>query len=126
MNPNNLFIEKLTISELFRAVKIEQKLFWGNETAPIVCALGDYGNFIANNYYEFSELEREHIFAVIEEGFNSDDNELSTAIATGLIEAMDSAASKNPEKWMSIKKSLGHNSNAYLDAWLKRVEIISK
>ncbi|OCG76239.1 hypothetical protein A9G42_08345 [Gilliamella sp. Nev6-6] len=91
---------------------------WGeDEDPPYIFLFSKVGKVIANNISYCDDKERLEIFSHIESGINSGDEYLSTAVATGLIEALVNTSDGNPELWDRIEDYLGTESKKYALAW---------
>jgi hypothetical protein len=91
--------------------------FWAPETPPINCMFGDIG---AAFFEEVMSLDTHTIvrfLELVEKGMLSDDEEYSTAIATGLIEAIVNRSCLNIEPWQYIEPFMGKESLKYAEAW---------
>ena len=87
------------------------------EPLPLICLYSDIGDIL------FSDIDKIDfnicviIFDIIEKGINSEDEYLSTAIATGLIEAMVNRSDEDENRWKQVEKFLGKESKEYAQAW---------
>ncbi len=91
---------------------------WGSlEIPPITFMFAEVGDVIAENISTLPKHQLQEIFLKIEEGINNPDTVLSTAVATGLIEALVSNADKKPELWREFEKLLGAASLRHAVAW---------
>lgn len=90
---------------------------WGIESPPPIWAFGEVGDAIADNLEALPDETREKIFASIEIGMASPDDDLSTAMATGLIEALISHSDGKAGLWEQIERLLGPDSKKYALAW---------
>lgn len=83
----------------------------------INCMFGDIGSAF---FKEVGRLDTDRIrrfLGLVEEGMLSDNEEVSTAMATGLIEAMVNHSFHNMESWRVIEAFLGQESREYAEAW---------
>ena len=81
--------------------------------------LGLIGSYIVENYESIPEKCMRNLFSLIEDGVNSEDKYISTAIATELLEAMVNKGDGNLERWRIIWKNFGKESKEYIKAWNK-------
>ena len=79
--------------------------------------LGSFGREIANNYDTITSCEWVSLSAMIEEGLASDDGDVGTAVATGLIEGMIHRAEAIENLWPRIEAGLGPRARSYADAY---------
>lgn len=86
---------------------------WG-EDIPMTVLFSILGKGMAENFAQLSPSSRSRIFHLIEEGMNSPDDELCTAVATGLLEALDNSISGNLEIKNNVYLELGPSSKKYL------------
>lgn len=119
MNKNSKdFIIQLTkLSNLLEDEMQNTVKYWEPEEPPITVLFGDIGREITKQFYNFECETKNKIFALIEQGINSDDDELGTAVATGTIEAMVGSAYNDKKLWEAIKSSFGEASRDHAVAW---------
>src|ERR1041385_4567383 len=86
---------------------------WGAEVPPDTIIFAEVGDAIAENLAALSPELRQEIFTGIEAGVVSQNAALSTAMATGLVEALVTRADKRPELWLEIEKLLGAASKKH-------------
>ena len=80
--------------------------------------LGQFGQRIAVNFDAIPSGEWASLSAMIEEGLTSDDDDVGTAVATGLIEGLIHRAEDVETLWPRIEASLGPEARSYADAYL--------
>lgn len=119
MNIYDLFIADLMQFKPMKSAKDSAKELWGGEDVPFLFLCGEIGRTFINSFDLLSANEKTYIFTAIETGIRSEDEELSTAIATGLLEAMLINAEKNPLILSRVDALLGKESKRYLDGWIK-------
>ena len=90
---------------------------WGSEIPPNTVIFAEVGDAIAVNIGTLSDEMRQKVFAAIEEGMVSEDNAISTAMPTGLVEALVASADKKPDLWKEFEISLGAASMKHAVAW---------
>jgi hypothetical protein len=109
----NLVLDIPVLNEkLTRCIK-----YWGDETPPPIVAFGDIGDAIVDNLTALSGEVRQKVFASIESGMTDPDDDIRTAMATGLIEALISRSDGKPGLWAEIESLLGPDSKKYALAW---------
>ena len=86
-----------------------------------ICLLGHFGGVIATNFDEISPGEWAALSAMIEQGLASDDEDVGTAVATGLIEGLIHRAETVANLWPRIEAALGSEARSYADAYRKAV-----
>ena len=75
------------------------------------------GKELARCFDNMRNESRVSAFELIEEGMNSSDHALKTAVATGIIEALISESSRNEGLWSRIELQLGSVSRRHADGW---------
>lgn len=90
---------------------------WGTEKPPATIVFAEVGDAIAENLAALPNETRRKIFAAIEEGMNSRDAALRTAMATGLVEALTASADKKPDLWIEFENLLGAASMKHAAEW---------
>lgn len=86
------------------------------EPLPI-SLLGHFGGEIAKQYDTIDPEEWRRLSALIEQGLASDDSDIGTAVATGLIEGLIHRAEAVEGLWPRIEANLGPQARAYADAY---------
>jgi hypothetical protein len=79
--------------------------------------LGYFGGQIAKRYDTIVPDEWALLSALIEEGLASDDDDVGTAVATGLIEGLIHRAEAIEGLWPRIEARLGSEARGYADAY---------
>ncbi|GAB2884394.1 hypothetical protein [Nocardioides pacificus] len=79
--------------------------------------LGYLGHTLARVLPSLEEAERARAFELVEHYLARADDELSTGIATGLLEALANAVSGARLSGSTLASVLGSESRAYIDAW---------
>ena len=82
-----------------------------------VSLLGYFGGQIAKQYDALAPEEWALLSALIEQGMASEDDDVSTAVATGLIEGLIHSAEAVEGLWPKIEVSLGSLARSYADAY---------
>jgi hypothetical protein len=121
MNPACQKFLDLICEESLRLKLTEQKMLseWLPEAPPVTTLFAAIGYEIAEDFDGNQSDKNRTIFSMIEEGMNSDDSLLGTAVATGLIEAMTTRAMQIDGLWERIVPHLGKLSRYHAEAWLK-------
>lgn len=83
---------------------------------PIVL-MGDFGISIVKNFSMISDSDWWKLVELIEDGLNSEDKDVDTAVATGLIEAVVNVAELEEGLWPRIDAALGPEARAYAEAY---------
>lgn len=91
---------------------------WRPEEPPMTTLFAAFGDRIAEDFGKTRAEENRRMFALIEQGMDSDDPQLVTAVATGLIEALVSRAAKRDGVWAELATLLGPRSRHHAMAWL--------
>lgn len=82
-----------------------------------ISLLGYFGGQIAKQYDGLAPEEWALLSAVIEQGMASEDDDVSTAVATGLIEGLIHSAKAVEGLWPKIEVGLGSLARSYADAY---------
>ena len=82
-----------------------------------ISMLGYFGRQIAGQYDTLAPGEWVLLSALIEQGMASEDDDLSTAVATGLIEGLIHRAEAVEGLWPRIETGLGSLARSYADAY---------
>ena len=91
--------------------------FMDSENPLPILLLGQFGGVIANNFEVLAPGEWAALAAMIEQGLTSNDADISTAVATGLIEGMVHRAEAIDNLWPRIEAGLGSKARGYADAY---------
>ena len=86
------------------------------EPLPI-SLLGHFGGEIAKQYDAIGPEEWRRLSALIEQGLASEDSDIGTAVATGLIEGLIHRAEVVEGLWSRIEAALGPQARSYADAY---------
>jgi hypothetical protein len=112
------FIREITdISLGLKSTYDNTVAYWNPDEPPTTAALSDLGHKIVDDLNLQELSANEAVFLAIEDAMNSDDEDLSTAVATGMIEGIISRASRTGV-WEKIRPILGPASAHYADAWI--------
>lgn len=84
-----------------------------------ISLLGRFGGEIASKFDEITPGEWADLSTMIEQGLASDDQDVGTAVATGLIEEMIHRAEAIGNLWPRIEVGLGPGARSYADAYRK-------
>ena len=115
-------IEKLINYYRSLSIKIDEDVqkcfeFWTPETPPALLIFSAIGRSIGSNINELDERDKIRLFNSIENGIASNDHTVSTAIATGLIEALLGSIGEDCVKWEKIFIFLGSETKKHALAW---------
>ncbi len=102
----------------FSEVRYLLKDEWSPRTVPITTIYEALGELVAEHFETMLDPVRRNIFELIEQAVVEGDALLSTAVCTGLIEAMTTVASKNSDLWSKIRKVMGPQTLHHANAWL--------
>ena len=122
------FVEALVReSPGLQAVYREDLDYWAPDEPPVTVLFGALGRRIVEEFEQAGTDANQRIFALIESGMADKDlqGEFSTALATGLIEALVNKAERM-NLWQPISESLGKLSRDYVDAWFAQQESIAR
>jgi len=90
--------------------------YWSPDEPPITIAFAEIGHAIVDEIDAFDSAAQQAMFQMIEVGISSDDEQLSTAVATGLIEGMVGRANRRGN-FPEFLAKLGPNSRSHAVAW---------
>ena len=82
-----------------------------------ISLLGSFGGQIAKQYDALAPEEWALLSALIEQGLASDDEDVRTAVSTGLIEGLIHRAETVEGLWRRIEVGLGSLARSYADAY---------
>ncbi|MEI2265675.1 hypothetical protein [Erwinia sp. CGal63] len=91
--------------------------YWAPEPVPTILLFSQIGKNIAGQLFLLSETEKLFLFQHIESGICSENEQLATAVATGLIESLVTASDENEELWKKIVGCLQPVSKKHALAW---------
>lgn len=99
---------------------VEEECYeWEPSKPPETVLLGALGRTLAEHYLNIEVAQRQAILELVEQGIQSEDLNLSTALSTGFLEALSNRAIRGGmELWQTVQSELGEKSKAYLSAWL--------
>lgn len=113
------FVENLmSASDFIKNAVHETIEYWAPDPPPVIILFSALGHELARQFDSLEDRTRARIFNQIEEGMDSKDEQLKTAVATGMIEAIFSEAFKDDQLSQRIKLELGPASVRYVDAWM--------
>lgn len=91
---------------------------WRPEEPPVTMLFAALGYRIADDFFCTNTDANLRIFSLIEQAVESGDQELLTAVTTGLIEALVTRAVQIEGLWSQLVPMLGPRSLQHADAWL--------
>ncbi|KEY58941.1 hypothetical protein [Serratia sp. DD3] len=91
--------------------------YWLPEPPPTILLFSLVGKALVNQLGSLSQLEKSTLFQHIETGMRSDNDELATAVATGLVESLITASDENESVWQEIESYLHVESKKHALAW---------
>lgn len=110
------FVNSLASVGVLRQARDAAVRAWGDDIS-ITLLFARLGRAIAEDFDALPREEKAHVFDVIEQGMKSGNTVLSTAVATGLLEAISAKTSEDPDLAGKIDVHLGAESKKYLIAW---------
>lgn len=114
----NKFIENLLkTSDFLQATQRQTIAAWAPDSPPVTILFAAIGKELACRFDAMENERKKTIFNFIEDGMNSDDNFLRTAVATGIIEGIVSKSSKDEGLWLRIESELGPISKRHARSW---------
>ncbi|RYF31150.1 MAG: hypothetical protein EOO23_03415 [Comamonadaceae bacterium] len=116
---SNQFIEKLMqTSQFLKNIGKTTKEYWEPDLPPVTILFAAFGNELVRRFDVMETESKDIAFRLIEEGMNSQNIVLKTAVATGMIEALVSKACEDAELWSRIEGQLGSLSKKHAKEWL--------
>ncbi|MCO7246026.1 hypothetical protein [Halomonas sp. Mc5H-6] len=94
---------------------------WAPVSPPLTILFATIGVKFAEEYEERSLEINQKILRLVEEGVVSEDEELGTAVATGMVEAMVNNFLLDGIQWEKCKKQLGEQTLKHAEAWTGKV-----
>ncbi|CRY57270.1 Uncharacterised protein [Yersinia intermedia] len=91
--------------------------YWLPEPPPTILLFSLVGKALVNQLDSLSQSEKSTLFQHIETGMRSDNDELATAVATGLVESLITATDENKSVWQEIERYLHVESKKHALAW---------
>lgn len=91
---------------------------WQPEEPPVTTLFAALGDRIAEDFFSIDIGANRRIFSLIEQAMESSNQELVTAVATGLIEALVARTVRNEGLWEQVTPLLGPRSLLHAEAWL--------
>lgn len=91
--------------------------YWNTEEPLTILIFSRIGSSVLKNFDKMNEKEKKILFKHIEKGMISDSENLSIAVATGLIEAIVNRTNDDDEVWKKIVELLGEKSLRHALAW---------
>ncbi len=90
--------------------------YWAPDDPPVTIALSELGRRIVDDINSVDRATKKAIFKVIEEALAKGDAELSTAVATGVVEGIVGRAVRIGI-WSEVRPLIGKLSAAHATAW---------
>ena len=113
------FIDKLISCSIALQAKHKEILReWTPDAPPITTLFAALGAQIARDFCNGNRQNIRRISLLIEQAMESDDAQLVTAVATGLIEALVTKANKADGCWQDLVSQLGPRSRHHAQSWL--------
>lgn len=91
--------------------------YWLPDPPPTILLFSLVGKALVNQLASLSHSEKSALFQHIETGMRSDNDELATAVATGLVESLVTASDENESVWKEIEAYLHVESKKHALAW---------
>lgn len=111
------FLNRLVcISAAITQKRDETIAYWAPDEPPITIAFSEIGQALVDEIAFLDNVTLQEAFSMIEDGVVSEDEELSTAVATGLIEGMVGFAAEKGA-YHQLLTLLRPNSRSHAQAW---------
>lgn len=118
-NRITIFIREFSrVSDRINERALQEVDFWLPSSPPAIPILGAIGQEISENFGDFSEIQKRELLSLIEQYLVLEDEDISSAIATGLIEGLLHKA-EDEDKLSEVLLFLGPESRKYAEAWLR-------
>ncbi|NDP59176.1 MAG: hypothetical protein GZ090_07455 [Oxalobacteraceae bacterium] len=112
------FIDEITEKfDVFQEATNEINEYWEPDQPPVTIMFAAIGKELVQQFDSIQNEKKLAIFQCIEDGMNSVDIDLKTAVATGIIEALVSESTENEDLWIRIEQQLGLSSKHYALSW---------
>jgi len=112
------YLDALTrLSPAFGTARAETVAYWAPDAPPTTILFAEQGEAIVDNLSQLDQEDRDALFAMIDEGMNSADEELSTAVATGFVEGAIGRADRSGHL-DELLAALGPAAHAHAKAWI--------
>ena len=119
MNTYIDFVKKLVaMSSSIEAVYREICDDWAPDSPPVTTLFAAFGVQIAKDLRVVDVRINQEIFSLIETAMESDDSQLVSAVATGLIEALIAKTIQMEGGGLDVALFLGKRSKQHAKAWL--------
>lgn len=116
------FVSLLVIaSDSLQAAYHEVLDEWQPEEPPVTTLFAALGDRIAEDFVCAGIDANRRMFSLVEQAMESSDQELVTAVATGLIEALVTRAVRGEGLWAQMVPLLGPRSLHHAEAWLAQI-----
>lgn len=104
-------------SDVLQRTLHEAIAYWHPGDPPTTVLFAELGRAVVEEFDREDLNSRKKQFCLIEDAMKSDDAELRSAVAAGLIEAMIGRAVRNGV-WERVCAELGSYSRRYAEAWI--------
>ncbi|EAZ4878610.1 hypothetical protein CBX33_21885 [Salmonella enterica] len=112
------YVDKLSAFSDFISKTISSvNEYWVPDEPPLIMLFSQIGKSLVTIFPELDYVKKELLFKYIEDGMTSNNEELATAVATGLVEAIVTSTDSNQHLWEEIEGLLGINSKEHALAW---------
>lgn len=91
---------------------------WQPEEPPVTTTFAALGYRIAEDFSSADIDVNRRVFSLIEEAMGSNNQELITAVATGLIEALATRVAHQEDLWERVVPFLGPRTRIHAETWL--------
>jgi hypothetical protein len=91
---------------------------WAPQSVPRTTLLAEIGDAIADDLAGDPTIDLSSIFGLVETAMESSDDELRTAVSTGLIESLATRASSSPHLHDVLAIRMGPLSVEHMRTWL--------
>ncbi|GKW01866.1 hypothetical protein PEC301877_06810 [Pectobacterium carotovorum subsp. carotovorum] len=91
--------------------------YWLPDPPPTILLFSLVGKALVNQLALLRESDKLNFFQHIEMGINSENTDLATAVATGLVEALITASDEDESVWGKIENYLHSESKNHALSW---------
>ncbi|WP_157771781.1 hypothetical protein [Stenotrophomonas rhizophila] len=92
--------------------------YWAPDQPPVTILFAALGDEIAVTLGRCSLAAEQELFSRIEDAISSDDEELATAVATGLVESIVSKLAQDEVALHRVLSMFGEQTRSHARAWL--------
>ncbi len=112
------FAAYAALDPLLDQVIQSQSEYWAPEVPPPTVLFGALGRSVVEHWADLSQERRKTVFRKVEIDMDPGDEDFSTVIATGFIEAIVNPFPVDDPLWIEIQTYMGKQTIDYAHAWI--------